>query len=69
MVLILFLVALSFILFAFSFIFIMIDIFKAKKKSKTGYKKEGLSKLSAYSYGCGIIAMLVLMFVGGMLAI
>ena len=67
--LILFLVAVSFVLFFLAFIFIMLDVLKAKKKSKTGYKKEGLSKLSAYSYGCGIMAMLVLMFVGGMLAI
>ena len=66
--LILFLVAVSFLLFILSFVFILLDVLKAKKQSKTGYKKEGLSKLSAYSYGCGIIAMLMLMFVGGMLA-
>ena len=67
MVLILFLVAVSFILFFLSFVFITLDVLKAKKKSKSGYKKEGLSKLSAYSYAFGLLAMIMLMFVGAML--
>lgn len=68
MVLILFLVTASLVLFLLAFIFIMLDVLKTKKKSISGkYKKEGLSKLSGYSYGLGFLAMLILMFVGAML--
>lgn len=65
-----FLIIVSFGLFLFSFIFIMLDILKTKKKAEKGtYKKEGLSKLSGYSYGFGILAMLMLMFIGALLGL
>ena len=68
MVLILFLLIVGFIFFLLAFIFILLDVLKTKKKSISGkYKKEGLSKLSGYSYGFGFLAMLILMFVGAML--
>lgn len=66
---ILILLIVSFALFFLAFVFILIDVFKAKKKNKEGSKKEGISKLSGYSYGIGLLALLVLMIIGAILSI
>ena len=57
----------SFALFFLAFVFILFDILKVKNKE--GSKKEGISKLSGYSYGLGLLALLVLMFIGAILSI
>lgn len=66
---ILILLILSFALFFLAFILILFDVLKAKKKSKEGSKKKGISSLSGYSYAIGILAMLILMFIGALLSV
>ena len=61
------LLVLSFILFVLSFLLILFDILKVKNKEAP--KKGSLSKLSGYSFGIGLLALVVLMFVGTMLSI
>ena len=61
------LLVLNFILFVLAFLLILFDILKVKNKE--GSKKEGISKLSGYSFGIGILALLVLMFIGTILSI
>jgi len=67
MILLILLVA-HFVLLVLTFLLFLFDILKLKKKSKEGSKREGLSKLSGYSYGMGILALLLLMFVGALLS-
>ena len=64
---ILILLVLNFMLFVLAFLLILFDILKVKNKE--GSKKEGISKLSGYSYGIGLLALLVLMFIGAILSI
>lgn len=61
------LLVLNFILFILAFLLILFDILKVKNKE--GSKKEGISKLSGYSFGIGLLALLVLMFIGTILSI
>lgn len=61
------LLVLNFILFVLAFLLILFDILKVKNKE--GSKKEGISKLSGYSFGIGLLALLVLMFIGTILSI
>ncbi len=62
------LLVLSFVLFFLSFVFILIDVL-FWGKNKEGSKKEGISKLSGYSFGIGLLALSVLMFIGTILSI
>ena len=62
------LLVLSFALFFLSFVFILIDVL-FREKNKEGSKKECISKLSGYSFGIGLLALLVLMFIGTILSI
>ena len=62
------LLVLSFALFFLAFVFILIDVL-FRGKNKEGLKKEGISKLSGYSFGIGLLALLVLMFIGTILSI
>lgn len=64
---ILILLVLNFILFVLAFLLILFDILKVKNKE--GSNKEGISKLSGYSFGIGLLALLVLMFIGAILSI
>jgi len=66
---ILILLGLNFALFILAFLFILFDVLKAKKKTKEGSKKNSISRLSGYSYALGILAMLILMFIGAILTI
>lgn len=62
------LLVLSFALFFLAFVFILIDVlFRGKNKEDS--KKEGISKLSGYSFGIGLLALVVLMFIGTILSI
>ena len=61
------LLVLNFILFVLAFLLILFDILKVKNKE--GSKKEGISKLSGYSYGIGLLALLVLTIIGAILSI
>ena len=61
------LLVLSFILFVLAFLLILFDILKVKKKEAP--KKGSISKLSGYSFGLGLLALLVLMFIGTILSI
>jgi len=61
------LLVLSFILFVLSFLIILFDILKVEKKEAP--KKGSISKLSGYSFGIGLLALLILMFVGTILSI
>ena len=61
------LLVLSFALLIVSFLLILFDILKVKNKEAP--KKGSLSKLSGYSFGIGLLALVVLMFVGTMLSI
>ena len=66
---ILILLVLNFALFFLAFLLILFDVLKAKKKGKEGSKKKGISRLSGYSYAMGILAMLILMFIGALLSV
>ena len=61
------LLILHFILFVLAFLLILFDILKVEKKEAP--KKWSLSKLSGYSFGIGLLALLVLMFIGSILSI
>ena len=62
------LLILSFALFFLAFVFILIDVL-FRRKNKEDPKKEGISKLSGYSFGIGVLALVVLMFIGTILNI
>jgi len=61
------LLVLHFILFVLAFLLILFDILKVQKKEAP--KKGSISKLSGYSFGMGLLALVVLMFIGTILSI
>ena len=53
----------NFGLFILSFLLILISVLKAKSRKGEGSKKDTLPKLSKYSYGVALLALLMMVFI------
>ncbi|MBD3341548.1 MAG: hypothetical protein GF353_20760 [Candidatus Lokiarchaeota archaeon] len=64
MILIEILLIINFSLFLLAGLLIIIDVLKARKRGKEGSEEKGLPKLSGYSYGIGLLALVTMVFIG-----
>ena len=58
-----FLLIVNFSLFTLALIFILVDVMKANKKSKEANNNKGIGKLRGYSFGMGLLSMLMMIFI------